>query len=216
MTPTRPQRGFVVVEGVEGSGKSTLAARLARLVEAEGFEVVLTYEPGATSLGESIRKILLDRRAHLDELAELNLYLADRAQHVSETIRPALGRGAVVVCDRFSPSTIAYQGAGRGLGIDWVKELCSKTTRGIEPDLVLVLDLPPLEGLARLGGFVDRMESEPMDFHERVRAAYLDLASENPDRYVVVDASLAPEEVERRAWKVVRERILEGDELHDD
>ncbi len=216
MTPTRPQRGFVVVEGVEGSGKSTLAARLARLLEFEGFEVVLTYEPGATSLGESIRKILLDRRAHLDELAELHLYLADRAQHVSETIGPALERGAVVVCDRFSPSTIAYQGAGRGLGVDWVRELCSRTTRGIEPDLVVILDLPPLEGLARLSGVVDRMESEPMDFHERVRAAYLDLASENPDRYVVVDASLAAEEVERRAWKVVRERFLEAGELHDE
>jgi dTMP kinase len=208
MQRTRVHPGvLVVLEGVEGSGKSTQARRLARSLESSGCVVVLTHEPGSTELGKKIRKILLDSGSRLADEAELFLYLADRAQHVEEVIIPALEEGSIVICDRFSPSTIAYQGAGRGLGTELVAELCSTAARGIEPNLVVILDLAPDAGLRRLSRTVDRMESEPMEFHERVRGAYLELARQDPHRYVVIDASLPPDEVAREVSSAVRDRL---------
>jgi dTMP kinase len=192
---------FVVFEGGEGSGKSTQAARLARRFEREGRDVVATFEPGDTRVGERIRELLLDGDAPVDATAELLLMLADRAQHVADVIRPALERGAVVVCDRYSPSTIAYQGAGRGLGVDTVERLCAAATGGVEPDVVVVLDVPEEVATARAAGPPDRLERAGKSFHERVRAAYRELA---PARgWHVVDGDGSPDEVEARVWAAV-------------
>lgn len=204
-TPTKAGV-FIVLEGVEGSGKSTQARCLQEALASAGYDTVLTHEPGATDLGIAVREILLEGGIQPVAPAELFLYLADRAQHVSEVIKPALERGAVVVCDRFSPSTIAYQGAGRGLGTDLVAQLCAVATGGLEPDLVLVLDLAPDLGLRRISHGPDRMESEPVRFHERVREAYLELARSDSTRFAVLDGSLPPDRVAEAVSEVVRER----------
>ena len=184
---------FVVLEGGEGSGKSTQVARLVERLRAEGREVVATFEPGDTPTGRRIRETLLHGDDALAPTAELLLMLADRAQHVVEVIRPALVRGAVVVCDRFSPSTIAYQGVARGLGVAEAEWWCEFATGGLVPDAVLVLDVPDAVAEARVGRECDRMERAGSDFHARVRAAYRDLAP--PRGWIVVDGDGSPEEV---------------------
>lgn len=187
-----PQPRFVVFEGGEGSGKSTQSARLAETLRAAGHEVVVTREPGGTTLGTSIRALLLDVRTRgLDPRAEALLYAADRAQHVAELIRPALERGAVVISDRYVDSSLAYQGAGRALARDEVAELSAWATAGLVPGLTVVLDVDPAVGLVRARGVdaPDRLESEPMDFHQRVRQGFLDLAAAEPQRYLVLDAT---------------------------
>jgi dTMP kinase len=187
---------FIVLEGGEGSGKSTQAERLTAWLRAQGREVVATYEPGDTKFGAQLRDVLLHGDAPLDSRTELLLMLADRAQHVVEVIRPALERGAIVVCDRFSPSTLAYQGVGRGLGVDDVERMCAYATAGVEPDVVLVLDVPDDVAEARIVRHRDRVERAGRDFHARVRAAYRDLA---PARgWVVIDGTGSPDEVEHR------------------
>jgi dTMP kinase len=191
---------FVVFEGGEGAGKSTQADRLAAALRELGHDAVLTREPGATGIGARIRGLVLDPVAP-DEpspRAEALLYAADRAHHVATVIRPALARGAVVVSDRYVDSSVAYQGAGRSLPLDEVSWLSSWATGGLKPDLVVVLDLDPAVGLARAGASradADRLEAEPLDFHERVRHAFLDLAADDPTRYVVLDATRPPEEL---------------------
>lgn len=187
---------FVVLEGGEGSGKSTQAALLAETLRAEGREVVVTFEPGDTPTGQRIREALLHGDDGLAPTAELLLMLADRAQHVAEVIRPALDRGAVVVCDRYSPSTITYQGAARGLGVEAVERWCEMATGGLVPDAVVVLDVPDAVAAERTGGARDRMERAGADFHARVRAAYRDLA---PDRgWIVIDGVGEPAAVTTR------------------
>jgi dTMP kinase len=187
---------FIVLEGGEGSGKSTQAERLVSWLRAQGREVVATYEPGDTKFGAQLRDALLHGDAPLDARTELLLMLADRAQHVVEVIRPALERGAVVVSDRFSPSTLAYQGAGRELGVDDVERLCDYAQGGVVPDFVIVLDVPDDVAEARIPGHRDRVERAGREFHARVRAAYRDLA---PGRgWVVVDGTGTPDEVEQR------------------
>ena len=196
---------FIVLEGGEGSGKSTQAERLGRWLRAEGREVVSTFEPGDTRVGAKIRDVLLHGDAALDPRAELLLMLADRAQHVTEVVRPALARGAVVVSDRFAPSTIAYQGAGRGLGVEDVERLSAQASGGLEPDLVVVLDVPDAVGDARVASARDRLERAGADFHARVRAAYRDLAASR--EWVIVDGTGTPEEVQDRVRAVVA-RVL--------
>jgi len=187
---------FIVLEGGEGSGKSTQAERLTARLRAQGHEVVPTYEPGDTKFGAQLRDALLHGDAPLDARTELLLMLADRAQHVVEVIRPALERGAIVVCDRFSPSTLAYQGVGRGLGVDEVERLCSYAAAGIQPDFVLVLDVPDDVAEARIPGHRDRVERAGRAFHAKVRAAYRDLA---PARdWVLIDGTGSADEVEQR------------------
>ncbi|MFM8238054.1 MAG: dTMP kinase [Actinomycetota bacterium] len=192
---------FVVLEGGEGSGKSTQVGLLSARLAAEGLEVVTTFEPGDTPTGRRIRETLLHGDDGLAPTAELLLMLADRAQHVAEVIRPALARGAVVVCDRFSPSTIAYQGVARGLGVAEAEQWCEFAAGGLVPDAVVVLDVADAVAEARVGGVRDRMERAGADFHARVRAAYRDLAPERD--WLVVDGSGTPEAVADRVRVVL-------------
>jgi dTMP kinase len=191
-----PGRGagglFVVFEGGEGTGKSTQAELLAAALRGRGHDVVTTFEPGATVVGRRLREVVLDRAStDMSPRTEALLYAADRAQHVAEVIRPALSRGAVVVSDRYVDSSLAYQGAGRELDEHEVKRLSRWATRGLTPDLTVVLDIDPAEGLARATGPGDRIEAEALEFHHRVRSRYLELARRGRNRYLVIDVGHA-------------------------
>lgn len=192
MTPGR----FVTLEGIEGAGKSTVRAHVAARVRAAGREVVTTREPGGTPLGEALRALLLDHRNGMAGDTELLLMFAARAEHLAEVIRPALRGGRWVVCDRFTDSTYAYQGGGRGVPEARIAALESWVQGSLRPDLTLLLDVPPATGLARArgGGGGDRFEREDLAFFERVRAAYLRRAEAEPARFRVIDAA-APLEV---------------------
>jgi dTMP kinase len=196
---------FVVLEGGEGSGKSTQASRLASWMAEQGHEVVSTFEPGDSKLGAQMRDLLLHGEGPLDARSELLLMLADRAQHVAEVIRPALARGAVVISDRYSPSTLAYQGVGRDLGVADVEQMDAVATGGLQPDVVVVLDVPDGLAEARVATVRDRLERAGDDFHARVRAAYRDLAAERG--WQVVDGSGEPDDVEVRVREAVA-RVL--------
>jgi dTMP kinase len=184
-------RGLLITfEGGEASGKTTQSELLAIHLEAGGWKVLRLREPGGTLLGEEVRRLLLDRDDGLTAEAELLLFLAARAELVRRVILPALVAGAVVICDRFSDSTYAYQGYGRGLDLDTVRRLDAWATGGLKPDLTLLLDLPVELSRRRLGDNNDVFEREDDAFHERVREGYFALASQEPRRWVVVDASL--------------------------
>jgi dTMP kinase len=186
---------FIAFEGGEGSGKSTQATRLRDWFVERDFDVVLTREPGGTDLGSQLRRVLLDKgTGAVAPRAEALLYAADRAEHVHSVVRPALNRGSVVISDRYVDSSIAYQGSGRILPSEDVLRVSRWATEGLIPDLTILLDVPSAVGLARCGT-LDRLESEPLDFHERVRRSFLQLATVEPDRYFVVDATGTPEEV---------------------
>lgn len=194
---------FIVLEGGEGSGKSTQA----RLLSDE-LGAVLTREPGGTAIGERVRKVLLDGRlGRVDPRAELMLMLAARAQHVAECIRPTLERGDDVVCDRFSPSTLAYQGYGRGLDLAEIRAADELARAGLEPDVVVLLDVSPEIASARRSRELDRIEGEDDDFFARVRAGYLKLAQADPGRFAVVDGDGSIAEVHVRVRAAVRDRI---------
>jgi len=184
---------FVTMEGGEGSGKSSHALALAAALRARGRRVVETREPGGTAAGVAIRSLLLGAEATpLTAFAEIFLYCADRAQHVAEVIRPALADGQIVVCDRFSDSTIAYQGYGRGLDLAVVRALDTQARDGLTPALTFLLDCPVDVGLARAKARTatrDRFERETLAFHERVRDGFALLAREAPERIVVVDST---------------------------
>jgi dTMP kinase len=187
---------FVVVEGIEGSGKSTLLQGLAERLRAQGHDVVTTREPGGSGVGDAIREIFLNRAIAIDPLAESFLVNAARAQHVEEVVRPALARGRVVLCDRFTDSTLAYQGYGRGLDLQQLRELCRIATGGLEPQLVLLLDAPVAIARARLrerSAVMDRIETEDVVFHERVRRGFLELAKASPASHRVLDGTLSPQ-----------------------
>lgn len=198
---------FITVEGVEGAGKSTLIDAMREHLEASGQDVLVTREPGGTRLGEALREVLLDnhQREMIPE-AELLLMFAARAQHVHETIRPALAGGTWVICDRFTDATYAYQGYGRGLSLDHIRYLEQWLQAEIRPDLTVLLDLPVETGLARTGerGGPDRFESEAGDFFEKVRRGYLELARAEPDRFRTVDASRPREAVREQAAEVLQ------------
>jgi dTMP kinase len=196
---------FVTFEGIDGSGKSTQARLLRERLEADGHEVVLTREPGGTALGERIRELLL----HGDDMtawAEALLYAASRAQHVAEIVRPALERGAWVVCDRYVDSSVAYQGVGRGLGLERVLELNLAAVGGLMPEHTVLLELDPAHLSNRLAGEHDRLEREDGDFHARVASGYRELAARFPERYVVLDASRAPELIAEEVYGALRVR----------
>jgi dTMP kinase len=195
---------FIALEGGEGAGKTTQARLLAIWLRDQGYDVVTTREPGATKIGMRLRAVLLDTaHAGLSPRAETLLYAADRAEHVSSVILPALERGAVVVTDRYVDSSLAYQGAGRNQPADEVARLNEWATGGLMPDLTVLLDMPPANGLGRRARSADRLEAEPLDFHERVRRGFLDLARAEPDRYLVLDAAQSPEDVSY----AIRERV---------
>jgi dTMP kinase len=195
---------FITLEGIEGSGKSTQAARLRDHLAALGLDVVVTREPGGSPIGEEIRGILLDpSNSRMVPLAELFLYEASRTQHVAEIIAPALAAGKCVICDRFFDASTAYQGAARGLDTATVERLNLLATGGTKPDLTIVLDLPADAGLKRLGRSLDRLESEGLAFHRRVRDGYLKAAAAERDRIKVVDGSGSIDDIALRIAQVV-------------
>ncbi len=186
---------FITFEGGEGSGKSTQARALYRRLASLDIPVLLTHEPGGTPLGRSLRRWLKDR-GHMDAATELLLFNASRAHLISEVIRPALNQGKVVICDRFAESTVAYQGYGRRLDLALVHAVNNAATQGLKPDLIVFLDIPVEQGLARKGPR-DRFEREDVAFHERVRAGYLEMAGADPQRWLVVDGRLPKRDIQR-------------------
>jgi dTMP kinase len=186
---------FVTFEGLDGSGKSTQAELLRRRLEAEGREVVATREPGGTALGEGIRELLLGGAEAMSAWSEAALFLAARAQLVDEVIRPALERGAHVVCDRYVDSSLAYQGLARGLGVERVLELNLEATGGLLPDVTFVLLVDPDVARRRMGEERDRIEREDDGFRARVDAAYRELATRFPERVIALDGNRPAEEI---------------------
>lgn len=203
------ERGlFVTLEGVEGAGKSTLADALEARLRAAGHDVLRCREPGGTSLGEAVRAVVLDP-AHGDvsPWAELFLMLAARAQVVRELVEPALADGRTLLCDRFMDASTAYQGAGRGLGIEAVEALNERATGGCHPDVTFVLDLDPAVGRTRQSHVPDRMEQADLEFHRAVRDGYRTVAANHPERVVVLDASRDAAAVEATAWEALAARL---------
>ena len=208
---------FITFEGIEGSGKTTAQQLLALELEKRGHDVLRTREPGGCGLGRALRPILLDaRNSGLCNRAELYLFLADRAQHVAEIIRPAVEAGQIVICDRYTDSTLAYQGYGRGRDPDRLRRANDLATGGLQPDLTLLCDLPVSVGLERAGlrnrreGTVlseGRFDSESLNFHERVRQGYLTIAAEEPDRIAIIDASQQPEDVVLQCLSAVERHL---------
>jgi dTMP kinase len=202
---------FVTFEGIEGSGKSTHLGLLAAHLRSAGHRVVETREPGGTAAGRAIRAILLGADAlPLEPLAELLLYCADRTQHLGEIVRPALASGHVVLCDRFSDSTIAYQGYARGLDLETVRALDAQARGGLRPDLTFLLDCPARGGLRRArgrGAAGDRFEDAPLAFHERVRAGFRALAAAEPERFHAVDSTAPRGEVAARIAAETERRL---------
>lgn len=205
---------FITLEGVEGSGKTTQAAALADALRKEGRAVTVTHEPGGTRAGEAIRKIFLDPEVSLDVASELLLVLADRAQHVREKLRPIVEAGEIVISDRYSDSTAAYQGYGRGFDLVLLGQLNRLATAGLVPDLTIVLDCAADTGLARTRERVkgqahrfDRFESERMEFHRRVREGFLAIAKAEPDRVRVIDSEHPLAVVSGEILTAVRELI---------
>lgn len=207
---------FITFEGIEGSGKSTQISRLLHYLMNSGRSATLTREPGGTPIGDQIRKILLDPANRLlDPTAELLLYAASRAQHLREIIRPALDAGRIVLCDRFSDATLAYQGYGRGLSIATIRELDRIVTAGLRPRLTVLLDIDAATGVGRARGRNTaqclhgeaRFENEELSFHNRVRDGYLDLAKQEADRIRIVDAARTPEEIQEDVRRIVDEAL---------
>jgi dTMP kinase len=193
---------FVTFEGIDGSGKTTQAALLARSLREDGVEVVATREPGGTPLGEQIRDLVL-HGDHVAPWAEAALYAASRAQHVEEVIRPALDRGATVVCDRYVDSSVAYQGVGRGLGLDEVLALNLVVVGGLLPDRTVLVEIDPETAAERVGSSGDRIERDGIALWRRVADAYRALAEGDPERYVVVDGRRPVAEVAQE----IRDRL---------
>ncbi len=207
----RVVRLFVTLEGTEGCGKTTQSKLLAKRLREAGHQVVATREPGGTPLTVEIRRLLADPESKLDPRAELLLFLADRAQHVATVIKPALASGAVVVCDRYSDSTLAYQGYGRGHDLEMLETWNAWASRELAPDLTLWLDVDMEAGLSRAqklsGGPGDRFEAEPLAFHRRIHDGFARLAARNKERFVRIDANRAIEEIAADIAKTVLARL---------
>ena len=202
---------FITFEGIEGCGKTT---QLQRLAARLGPQAVVTREPGGTAIGSAVRRVLLDPNSRgLTPMAELLLYFADRAQNVSEVVRPALAAGRVVLCDRHVESSLAYQGYGRGLPLGAIRELAALATGGLRPDVIVLVDVPVDVGLARVGrrGAHDRLEAEEKAFHERVRAGYEALAGEEPSRWLRLDGAAPPDAVFEALWAALAARGVVGE-----
>ena len=203
---------FITLEGPEGAGKTTQLKLLSKFLDEQGYQHVITRDPGGTALGKPIRRVLLNSETAIDPVAELLLYEADRAQNVSEIILPNLKLGKIVFCDRYTDSTIAYQGYGRGLDlklIDMVNEIASQ---GLKPDFTILFDIESKAGLARLhpSGH-DRLEREAIEFHQKVRQGYLDLASRDPARWRLLDAAGAMSKVQEELRRIVTEALTTKD-----
>ncbi len=195
---------FLTLEGPEGAGKTTQVKLLASKLEAAGIPHLITRDPGGTPLGKQIRRALLTPGNPVSPMAELLLYSADRAQHVDELIIPALKEGKLVICDRYTDSTVAYQGYGRSLDLNLISQLNAMSTQGLTPELTILFDLESEKGLGRLhpGGH-DRMEREAIEFHHRVRQGYLELVKKEPQRWQVIDASKALSAVQEELKTII-------------
>jgi len=190
---------FITLEGIEGSGKTTHVKYIIEFLQKQGYECVATREPGGTRIGKKIRAILLDpESSDMDPLVELLLYFADRAQHVRHFILPSLAAGKIVLCDRFYDATLVYQGFARGLDVGLIQKLHKLILKDLKPDMTILLDLPPEQGLSRAWkqinngsrtGIESRFENEALAFHHKVRSGYLELSRQEPERFRVIDAS---------------------------
>jgi dTMP kinase len=206
---------FISFEGGDGAGKSTQLSLLSGDLEALGRRVILTREPGGTRLSEQIRSWVLHESGALCKQAELLLIFAARAQHISEVIRPALLRGDWVLCDRFTDASYAYQGGGRGIPVGFIQQIEAVSTEGMRPDLTLLLDLPVIQGIERSvgrGQGSDRFEEQDLEFKQRVRQAYLDRQSDEPDRIRIINATKSVESVHTQIWDLVSNLIDREDD----
>lgn len=204
---------FITLEGPEGSGKTSQLPKLAEFLRGKGFGLVATREPGGTSIGDQIRKVLFDlNNRGMNPRSEILLFQASRAQLVDEVIRPALKAGKVVLCDRYADSTVAYQGYGHGVDMDVLREIVNFATGGLKPDLTIFLDVPIEEGLNRRnkGGDWNRLDDYDKEFHRRVYDGYRKLIAAEPGRWLVVNAALSPESVAANLQKVVLERLIQA------
>ncbi|MBM0125700.1 dTMP kinase [Pimelobacter simplex] len=201
---------FVCFEGGEGGGKSTQSRVLRDRLVAAGYAVRLTHEPGDTPVGKEMRRIVLSpETGELAHKTEFLLYLADKSEHVETLVRPALERGEVVITDRYVDSTLAYQGAGRALDRDELEEVSRWATGDLRPHLTVVLDLEPSAGLARFEGR-DRIEGEGLEFHQRVRQSFLELAARNPEHYAVLDARAPIDDLAARIWERIEPLLVQA------
>jgi len=201
---------FITFEGPEGSGKTLQLARLVDYLEEYNFPVLAPREPGGTTIGEQIREVLHKlENTKMHPRTELLLYQASRAQHVEQVILPNLEQGKIVLCDRYADSTLAYQGYGHQLDLDQLSRLINFATGGLKPDMTLLLDVDAEEGLKRRqqGGEWNRLDAYELEFHQRVRKGYLELAQQEPERWVKIDAGKPPEEVQRAIRQVVMQRL---------
>lgn len=194
---------FITLEGADGCGKTTQLNLLKEYLTSKGYEIVVTREPGGKGLGEKLREILLNYDGEVSDRCEAFLYLADRAQNIDTIIKPAINSGKIVLCDRHTDSSVAYQGYGREQNIDNINMLNELAVNGVHPDLTIVFDIDTETSMARVGAEKDRLESAGIEFHKRVRNGYLEIAKKNPQRIKVVDASQTIEDVQRDVIKIV-------------
>jgi dTMP kinase len=199
---------FITFEGSEGCGKSTQSKLLCEYLKRKGREVVYLREPGGTAISEKIRKILLDPHNHIAPECEMLLYMAARAQIVNNVIRPSLEEGKIVICDRFLDSTLAYQGYGLGMSIAFIREVGNFATRGITPDLTILLDLPVNEGLLKCGRVKDRIERRSCEYHQRVRKGYLSLAKKEPARIKIVRVEEQKDKTQGKIREIVDKYVI--------
>jgi dTMP kinase len=204
---------FITLEGPDGSGKSMQIPALAEFIRQRGFEVLTTREPGGTNIGDQIRQVIMKLgNTSMQPRTEILLFCAARAQIVEEVLRPSLQRGVVVISDRYADSTLAYQGYGHGIDLDELRQLLQFATGGLKPDLTLLLDVDAEEGLKRRqtnGGEWNRLDAYAISFHKRVRAGYLELARQEPERWQVIDASQPPESVQTSLRQAVLTRLTQ-------
>ena len=211
---------FITFEGIDGSGKSTQLRLVSNFLKEHGCELLLTREPGGTTIGLRLRAALLDAQEEVDPLTELLVFAADRAQHVRRVLRPALAEGRVVISDRYADATVAYQGAGRGFKPELVSEIVRLATEGLVPDLTLLFDVPVAESTNRTTrrsnarNKLDRLDIEHGDFHERVRQAYLRIAAAEPERVKVIDTSGVVEKTHERVKSILVPFLVERGHLH--
>ena len=200
---------FITFEGADGSGKTTQVNKIKTLLEEKGYDVVVTREPGALELGKQIRNILLHSTETVADRCEIFLFVADRAQHVETFIKPAIEQGKIVLCDRHTDSTIAYQGYGRGQDIELLKNLNNIAVNGLKPDLTLLFDVSTEVAQERVGSEKDRMESAGIEFHKKVRNGYLELQKQEPDRIKLINANNSIDTVHEDTKQVIIQLLQE-------